>query len=258
MPFSSSYPTSSEKYDIAGATPPQDVGVDDDIIEEMVVRADNVVPNGEAPGEDDEPWSIISIADASSNKKKKYAIYIRTPTQNLTLIRAAQEIRDVHTKLRSNHHKVALPPLPGIPTKISDADNSKRRNSFLDALGNLASPNPKLPSNMLRLSGIPRGVKETPDSERALPMLVTYLTLVGNHPIFRRSRAWRRFVRVRTEDLQSTHAERVVGGTQSKSTYIQPNNTANSNIPYRGVLFSPQADGMRFREKLCSILKLNR
>ncbi|KAG8741672.1 hypothetical protein FRC11_014678, partial [Ceratobasidium sp. 423] len=49
----------------------------DEVLEEMVVDPSNVVPNGEAeiPG-DDGPWSI-SVADAPSNNKKKYTIYIQ-------------------------------------------------------------------------------------------------------------------------------------------------------------------------------------
>jgi hypothetical protein len=57
------------------AAPPSD-----ELLEEMVVDASNVVPNGEAevPGQDDGPWSI-SVADApSNNNKKKYTIYIQS------------------------------------------------------------------------------------------------------------------------------------------------------------------------------------
>ncbi|CAE6502838.1 unnamed protein product [Rhizoctonia solani] len=259
MPPFPSYSTSSEIYEIVDAKSAQSVDLDGDIVEDMVIHPTNVVPNGEAetPGQEDEPWSVMNVADASSNKRKKYTIYIRTPTQHLTLIRGAQEISDVHTKLRSNHPKLALPPLPGFSTTVSDADGPKRRNSFFDALSSLSNPNPKAALRLSQPFGIPRNVKDTSDTERMLPMLVAYLTLVGNHPIFRRSRTWRKFVRVRTDDLQSVHAERVVGGAQSKSTYIQPNNTANSNIPHRGVHFSPQAERVGFRKKLHSILKFN-
>lgn len=50
-----------------------------------------------------------------------------------------------------------------------------------------------------------------------MPALAAYLTLVGNHPVFRHSRAWRRFVRVRTDDLESVRPERVVKRVRSES-----------------------------------------
>ncbi|CAE6526501.1 unnamed protein product [Rhizoctonia solani] len=216
----------------------------DEVLEEMVVDPSNVVPNGEAeiPG-DDGPWSI-SVADApSNNNKKKYTIYIQTPTQHLTLMRAAQEITDLHAKLRSNHPSTALPPLPGFPTSGTDAGDAKRRSSFLNTLSRLANPNPKpkpgrgsvssivnastptiVPqspivdepaSNMSQPTGVAPGVED--GTGQTMPALAAYLTLVGNHPIFRHSRAWRRFVRVRTDDLQSVRAERVVKRVRSES-----------------------------------------
>ncbi|KAG8738875.1 hypothetical protein FRC11_001072, partial [Ceratobasidium sp. 423] len=213
-----------------------------EFFEEMVVDPSNVVPNGEAeiPG-DDGPWSI-SVADAPSNNKKKYTIYIQTPTQNLTLTRAAQEITDLHAKLRSNHPSTALPPLPGFPTSGTDTGDAKRRSSFLNILSRLANPNPKPkpgrigsvnsvtnantptgapqrpnvdePANMSQPTGVAPGIEE---GEQTMPALAAYLTLVGNHPIFRHSRAWRRFVRVRTDDLQSVRAERMVKRVRSES-----------------------------------------
>ncbi|CEL54259.1 hypothetical protein RSOLAG1IB_06907 [Rhizoctonia solani AG-1 IB] len=225
------------------AAPPSD-----ELLEEMVVDASNVVPNGEAevPGQDDGPWSI-SVADApSNNNKKKYTIYIQTPTQNLTLTRAAQEITDLHTKLRSNHPNTALSPLPGFPASGSDnQDGAKRRSSFLNTLSRLANPNPKpkptrfgsvssisnasTPTiapqsptvdepgfNMSQPTGTPPGGLEE-GSEQTMPALAAYLTFVGNHLIFRHSRAWRRFVRVRTDDLQSVRAERMVKRVRSES-----------------------------------------
>ncbi|CAE6540935.1 unnamed protein product [Rhizoctonia solani] len=211
----------------------------DEMLEEMVVDSTNVVNNGEAeiPGEDG-PWSI-SVADAPSNNKKKYTIYIQTPTQNLTLTRAAQEMTDLHAKLRSNHPNTALPPLPGFPASGSETtDNAKRRSSFLNTLSRLANPNPKPKSSrmssvssitnastptitdeplphMSQPTGIAPGFED--GTEQTMPALAAYLTLVGNHPIFRHSRAWRRFVRVRTDDLQSVRAERMVKRVRSES-----------------------------------------
>ncbi|KAL5640192.1 hypothetical protein ACGC1H_007461 [Rhizoctonia solani] len=214
----------------------------DEVLEEMVVDSTNVVNNGEAeiPGEDG-PWSI-SVADAPSSNKKKYTIYIQTPTQNLTLTRAAQEMTDLHAKLRSNHPNTALPPLPGFPASGSETvDNAKRRSSFLNTLSRLANPNPKPKSgrmgsvssitnastptiapvtdeplaHMSQPTGIAPGLED--GTEQTMPALAAYLTLVGNHPIFRHSRAWRRFVRVRTDDLQSVRAERMVKRVRSES-----------------------------------------
>ncbi|CAE7065812.1 unnamed protein product [Rhizoctonia solani] len=219
----------------------------DEVLEEMVVDYTNVVNNGEAeiPGQEDGPWSV-SVADSpSNNNKKKYTIYIQTPTQNLTLTRAAQEITDLHAKLRSNHPNTALAPLPGFPASGTDVtDGAKRRSSFLNTLSRLANPNPKpkpgrigsassiinasTPTiaphspitdepvqGMSQPTGVAPGLED--GTEQTMPALAAYLTLVANHPIFRHSRAWRRFVRVRTEDLQSVRAERVVKRVRSES-----------------------------------------
>ncbi|KDN44805.1 hypothetical protein RSAG8_05278, partial [Rhizoctonia solani AG-8 WAC10335] len=220
----------------------------DEVLEEMVVDSTNVVNNGEAetPGQEDGPWSISVAGAPSNNTKKKYTIYIQTPTQNLTLTRAAQEITDLHAKLRSNHPNTALPPLPGFPASGTDAtDGAKRRSSFLNTLSRLANPNPKpKPNRMGSVNSITNASTPTiaPQSpvadepvpnmshptgsapgamedgtEQTMPALAAYLTLVGNHPIFRHSRAWRRFVRVRTDDLQSVRAERMVKRVRSES-----------------------------------------
>ncbi|KAG8745032.1 hypothetical protein FRC10_009006 [Ceratobasidium sp. 414] len=231
----------------------------DEALEEMVVDATNVVPNGAAEtAHDDGPWSI-SVADAHGTKpdKKKFTIYIQTPTQHITLTRSAQEVTDLHAKLRSNHPSTALPPLPGFPASGSDnaENNAKRRSSFLNTLSRLANPSPKLPKpnrmsslnatinastpmispqnlpsedpfttlaqaqpSVSQPSGIAPAIPgDDGPTEQTMPALAAYLTLVGNHPVFRHSRAWRRFVRVRTDDLESVRAERVVKRVRSES-----------------------------------------
>ncbi|KAG8726805.1 hypothetical protein FRC12_023072 [Ceratobasidium sp. 428] len=231
----------------------------DEGLEEMVVDATNVVPNGAAETHDDGPWSI-SVADAPGTKpdKKKFTVYIQTPTQHITLTRSAQEITDLHAKLRSNHPSTALPPLPGFPASGSDTTDAgaKRRSSFLNTLSRLANPNPKLPKpnrmgslnsnnnastpmispqnlpsedpfttaaqqaqpSVSQPSGVaPGNMAEDGLTEQTMPALAAYLTLVGNHPVFRHSRAWRRFVRVRTDDLESVRPERVVKRVRSES-----------------------------------------
>ncbi|KAG9118678.1 hypothetical protein FRC07_006692 [Ceratobasidium sp. 392] len=234
----------------------------DEALEEMVVDATNVVPNGAAEtAHDDGPWSI-SVADAHNSKpdKKKFTIYVQTPTQHITLTRSAQEITDLHAKLRSNHPSTALPPLPGFPASGSDNTDqgAKRRSSFLNTLSRLANPSPKLPKpnrmgslnsnnnastpmispqhlpsedpfttfaqnqqpSVSQPSGVaPAAIGPGEDglTEQTMPALAAYLTLVGNHPVFRHSRAWRRFVRVRTDDLESVRPERVVKRVRSES-----------------------------------------
>lgn len=59
----------------------------DDALEEMVVDATNVVPNGAAEvSHDDGPWSI-SVADAHNSKpdKKKFTIYVQSELQSLPI-----------------------------------------------------------------------------------------------------------------------------------------------------------------------------
>ncbi|KAG8759430.1 hypothetical protein FRC11_001952 [Ceratobasidium sp. 423] len=179
----------------------------------MIVNPSGVVPNGEVGIPDnDGPWSI-SVADAPSNNKKKYTIHIQTPAQNLALTREAQEITDLHAKLRSNHPGTALPPLPSLPTSVTNSGDTKRRSGFLNTLSRLTNPKPKSAPNVPQLSGVALSTEEASE----MPALAAYLTLVGNHPIFRHSRAWRRFVRVHTDDLQSVRAERMVERVHSKS-----------------------------------------
>ncbi|KAF8600867.1 hypothetical protein BDV93DRAFT_525127 [Ceratobasidium sp. AG-I] len=230
---------------------------DDEALEEMVVDASNVVPNGAADTLDDGPWSI-SVADApgaasSKSDKKKFTIYVQTPTQQLTLTRSAQEITDLHAKLRSSNPSTALPPLPGFPASGNDTADpgAKRRSSFMNTLSRLANPSPKLPKRMGSMNSNingstsmispqnppgddpfnqaqpqspsisqPTGLPPNMDdglTEQTMPALAAYLTLVGNHPVFRHSRAWRRFVRVRTDDLESVRPERVVKHVRSES-----------------------------------------
>ncbi|QRV94769.1 Serine/threonine-protein kinase [Ceratobasidium sp. AG-Ba] len=225
----------------------------DEALEEMVVDATNVVPNGAAElSHDDGPWSI-SVADAHNNKsdKKKFTIYVQTPTQHLTLTRSAQEITDLHAKLRSSNPNTALPPLPGFPASGSENTDqgAKRRSSFLNTLSRLANPSPKLPKqnrigslnsnnnastpmispqagptedpfnqpSVSQPSGVAPVIADDAPTEATMPALAAYLTLIGNHPVFRHSRAWRRFVRVRTDDLESVRAERVVKRVRSES-----------------------------------------
>ncbi|KAB5593215.1 Serine/Threonine kinase catalytic domain containing protein [Ceratobasidium theobromae] len=166
----------------------------EEVLEEMVVDATNVVANGEAETHDEE-WAV-SVDEAP---KKKYTIYIQTPSQQMTLTRAPHEITDLHAKLRSHHPSASLPPLPGSP-------DDKRRSSFLNTLSRLAKPQ--------------RGMNaSTPaivdDDDLHIPALAAYLAFVANHPALRHSRAWRRFVRVRADDLEA-RPERVVKRVRSE------------------------------------------
>lgn len=56
--------------------------------------------------------------------------------------------------------------------------------------------------------------------------LATYLTTVSNDPNVRQCKVWRRFVRVRTDDLQSTRAERAIKRVRSDlASHSSPGHT---------------------------------
>ncbi|KAI6015634.1 hypothetical protein EDC04DRAFT_2752187 [Pisolithus marmoratus] len=53
------------------------------------------------------------------------------------------------------------------------------------------------------------------DKNTMMTSLAAYLTTIANEPTLRQTRAWKRFVRVRTDDLESTRAERAIKRVRS-------------------------------------------
>ncbi|KAJ2966265.1 hypothetical protein NUW54_g13859 [Trametes sanguinea] len=191
------------------------------------------------------PWTI-SVAE-TPHDPTSYSLYIKTPTHNLTLTRSAQEIVDLHAKLRDNHPGLKMP-TPPIDASSLPAP-PKRKSAFLNTLSRFASPSSNKISASRNASGrqqqhqqASNGVSSsaassnasssvqtpiaTPANEIGDPFaeigengeditaleasnnkvitgLAAYLTAIANDSTLRQARAWKRFVRVRTDDSQS-------------------------------------------------------
>ncbi|EMD32664.1 hypothetical protein CERSUDRAFT_118690 [Gelatoporia subvermispora B] len=201
----------------------------------------------------DGPWAV-SVAE-TPHDSTSYSLYIKTPTHNLTLTRTAQEIVELHGKLRDSYPGLRLPTLP-IDAAMLPAP-PKRKSAFLNTLSRLASPSgnkssPRQASarqtaasmtSQASGSNPPSGVGSsvsTPlvsptheindpfseddfeDMQASLPTtnstvtgLAAYLTTVANDATIRQARVWKRFVRVRTDDLQSVRVERAIKRVRS-------------------------------------------
>ncbi|KAJ6520464.1 hypothetical protein C8R45DRAFT_807538 [Mycena sanguinolenta] len=175
----------------------------------------------------DGPWSV-SVAEDDA---RSYSLYIKTPTHNLTLTRTAQELVELDHKLKESYPTVALPDLP------IDASAPKRKNksTFLNTLSRLASPNNRTgraPSSIRRNTpaatphteaGDPflafgpsdGGTTVTPAPSGNSTAVAAYLTTISNTPAMRQARVWKRFVRVRTDDLESVRVERAIKRVRS-------------------------------------------
>ncbi|KAF5346145.1 hypothetical protein D9758_009983 [Tetrapyrgos nigripes] len=183
----------------------------------------------------DGPWSV-SVAE-SPHDPRSYSLYIKTPTHNLTLTRSIVEIVELDHKLReSTLPNTKLPNFPLDPATLP-APTPKRKSAFLNTLSRLASPTSnksakhstsitasKRPTN----GGTPVASPSTESSDpfqsfsassallnAALPTpsanstaLAAYFTTLSNSTGVRQARVWKRFVRVRTDDLESVRVER--------------------------------------------------
>ncbi|KAG2141004.1 hypothetical protein DEU56DRAFT_734730 [Suillus clintonianus] len=171
------------------------------------------------------PWSV-SVAE-TPNDAHSFSIYIKTSTHNLTLTRTATEVVELHVKLADSVPGTKLPKLP-----IDLAVQPIKRNIFLNTLSRLASPSNKVArtvsTRIASASSITPIVSPTheigdPFTEASatasagntVTNLAAYLTTISNEPTFRQTRAWKRFVRVRTDDLESVRVERAIKRVRS-------------------------------------------
>ncbi|KAI0082131.1 hypothetical protein K474DRAFT_1586259 [Panus rudis PR-1116 ss-1] len=184
----------------------------------------------------DGPWTI-SVAE-TPHDASSYSIYIKTPTHNLTLTRSAQEIVDMHGKLRDSHPGAKIPILP-IDTSSLPAP-PKRKSAFLNTLSRLASPSSKSSAARQFSHSRPATSSTSPSQEINDPFssfsdtrngdivepglppanptvtrIAAYLTSIANDQTLRQTRTWKRFVRVRTDDLQSVRVERAIKRVRS-------------------------------------------
>ena len=165
----------------------------------------------------------------------------------------------MHSKLRETHPGYKMPTLPIDAAAIPPPP--KRKSAFLNTLSRFASPASK--SGQRSASG--RHTSATSSASSALPTplaspkhefsdpfseaddeddlqppippanstvtaLAAYLTSVANDAVLRQSRVWKRFNRVRTDDLQSVRVERAIKRVRSDiAAHVSPSSSADGH-----------------------------
>ena len=174
------------------------------------------------------------------------AVPCTAPTHNLTLTRTATEVVELHAKLDDSDGASKLPKLP-IDIASLPQQPAKRKSTFLNTLSRLASPSTNKVGRQMsvRAPSSPNFGASTPDhisspsqevcdpfttlspssasiivsngkpTNTTMTALAAYLTTISNDSSLRQTRAWKRFVHVRTDDLQSVRAERAIKRVRS-------------------------------------------
>ncbi|KAI0042540.1 hypothetical protein FA95DRAFT_559895 [Auriscalpium vulgare] len=192
----------------------------------------------------DGPWTV-SVAE-NPHHPASFSLYVKTPTHNLTLSRTAREIVELDQKLHDSYPHI---PRPQLPPEVSAVPlPPKRKSAFLNTLSRLASPSSKangvrhatrptapsspLPSTLPTPLSSPNAEINDPfladpaaggfaalgpptSASPVLTALSAYLTTLSNDQVFRQARTWKRFVRVRTDDLESVRVERAIKRVRS-------------------------------------------
>lgn len=191
----------------------------------------------------------VRVAHASVQAPKHAALLLllllidilAAPTHNLTLTRTAMEVVELDNKLRESNPGLIIPKLP-IDATALPAATPKRKSTFLNTLSRLASPTSGKSGRNLSSSRRSNNASTapsalpTPASEGSDPFLsfspsnvnaslpapspnssavAAYLTTISNTPSLRQARVWKRFVRVRTDDLESVRVERAIKRVRS-------------------------------------------
>ncbi|KIY61827.1 kinase-like protein [Cylindrobasidium torrendii FP15055 ss-10] len=172
----------------------------------------------------DGPWAV-SVADCPQDKRA-YSLYIKTPTHNLTLTRTAREIIELDAKLRDAHDHV--PPFPSVMgAATTNTAPAKNKSSFLSTLSRLASTRGRSRKSTTGSATPATSRPASPTKERSdsihnpetgppnVTALAAYLTTASNSPTIRQGRVWKRFVRVRADDLESQRVERAIKRVRS-------------------------------------------
>jgi serum/glucocorticoid-regulated kinase 2 len=163
-------------------------------------------------------------------------------THNLTLTRTATEVVELHAKLADTVPGTRLPKLP-IDLAAIPAQPTKRKSTFLNTLSRLASPSTNKVSRTVSTRIASASSVASPSHEigdpfteagttgfggKMITSLAAYLTTIANEPTFRQARPWKRFVRVRTDDLESVRVERAIKRVRSDlAAHASPKVTNN-------------------------------
>ncbi|KAH9070725.1 hypothetical protein EDB83DRAFT_2221807 [Lactarius deliciosus] len=223
----------------------------------------------------DGPWTV-SVAE-NPHHPSSYTLYVKTPTHNLTLSRTAREIVELDHKLHDAYPSVFRPALP-IDSSVLPQP-TKRKSVILNTLSRLASPaskstgarnNAPRPAAASTSSPIPSTLPTpvvSPKAEIADPFfddlgevavgtstsanptitgLAAYLTTLSNDQVFRQARPWKRFVRVRTDDLESVRVERAIRRVRSDvAAHLSSPSTVNVTMHN-----TSSVEPSRFRENI--------
>ncbi|KAG9083376.1 hypothetical protein FRC06_004560, partial [Ceratobasidium sp. 370] len=170
---------------------------------------------------------------ATKPDKKKFTIYIQTslePPQHRALAAAQpphpgpRQCREQRSSPLNTLSRLANPSLKlPEPNQISSLNATINASTPMISSQNLPSEDPvttsaQTQSSVSQPSGVAPAVSGDDGlAEQTIPALTANLTLIGNHFVFRHSPAWRWFVRVHTDDLESVRAERVIKRMRSES-----------------------------------------
>ena len=121
-------------------------------------------------------------------------------------------------------HPVTISPVPStLPTPVV-SPNAEIADPFFDDLGGVA-------------------VGTSNSANPTITGLAAYLTTLSNDQVFRQARPWKRFVRVRTDDLESVRVERAIRRVRSDvAAHIASPSTVNVTMHNSSVLKRPEAD----------------
>jgi serum/glucocorticoid-regulated kinase 2 len=169
------------------------------------------------------------------------------------------EIVDLHQKLRDSYPVAKLPALP-IDISTLPAPPAKRKSNFLNTLSRLASPSSNRSARQASNRHIPGSLSAIPSTlptplvspshdgpdpfasfsaatngldsstltsgthaNSTVTGLASYLTSISNEPTLRQARHWKRFVRVRPDDLESVRVERAIKRVRSDlASHVSP------------------------------------
>ena len=190
-------------------------------------------------------FSLASRFISSSLTIANTAVPCTAPTHNLTLTRTATEVVELHAKLEDSDGASKLPKLP-IDIASLAQQPAKRKSTFLNTLSRLASPSSNKVGRQMsvRSPNSPNFGPSTADhitspsqeigdpftavsassastvsngksTNTSMTALAAYLTTISNDSTLRQARAWKRFVHVRTDDLQSVRVERAIKRVRS-------------------------------------------
>ena len=162
--------------------------------------------------------SILAVQPGSSVNRQARSKGAEATKPILAFLNFLPSLDNMLSFLQIHEHvppNTSLPVCPlSVDTTASNGPPTKRKSSFLTTLSRFASPPP-------RVTPLPplTPTQTTPEVEDeeplAAPAVAAYLNTLANDQHVRVTRPWKRFVRVRTEDLQSTRVERAIKRVRS-------------------------------------------